>query len=125
MPALPEKQDNFNPKIRISHTGGELSTDAGIILIKELMVEIGFSQLVAQLVTFDDQQHCYHHSNTKLLNLVILQLIAGYEADLAAKNLRNDPIFKLLLGHCNWHHNLHYSISSNDSMIRPWIEVNI
>lgn len=82
------------------------------------MVELGFSQLVAQLVTFDDQRHYYHHSNTKLLNLVILQLIAGYEADLAAKNLHNDPNLKLLLGHCNWHHNLHYPISGNDSMVQ-------
>lgn len=53
MKTLPEKRANFNPKIHISHTGGELSTDAGLILIKELMVKLGFSQLVDQLVTFD------------------------------------------------------------------------
>ena len=98
MATLPEKQANFNPKIHISHTGGELSTDAGLILIKELMVKLGFSQLVDQLVTFDDQRHYYRHSNFQLLEQVILQLIAGYEADLAAKHLRHDPIFKLLLG---------------------------
>lgn len=98
MKTLPEKRANFNPKIHISHTGGELSTDAGLILIKELMVKLGFSQLVDQLVTFDDQRHYYRHANFQLLEQVILQLIAGYAADLAAKNLRHDPIFKLLLG---------------------------
>ncbi|TAR30657.1 IS1380 family transposase, partial [Lactiplantibacillus plantarum] len=54
MATLPEKRVNFNPKLHISHTGGELSTDAGLVLVKELMAQLNFTTLAYQLVHFDD-----------------------------------------------------------------------
>lgn len=97
MATLPEKRVNFNPKLHISHTGGELSTDAGLVLVKELMAQLNFTTLAYQLVHFDDQRHYARYSNVSLLEQVVLQLIAGYPADLAATSLRDDPTFKLLL----------------------------
>ena len=35
MATLQEKRINFNPKLTVSNTGGNLSTDAGLILVKE------------------------------------------------------------------------------------------
>lgn len=97
MATLPEKRVNFNPKLHISHTGSELSTDAGLVLVKELMAQLNFTTLAYQLVHFDDQRHYARYSNVSLLEQVVLQLIAGYPADLAATSLRDDPTFKLLL----------------------------
>uniref|UniRef100_UPI0002492BDE transposase n=1 Tax=Ligilactobacillus acidipiscis TaxID=89059 RepID=UPI0002492BDE len=97
MATLPEKRVNFNPKLHISHTGGELSTDAGLVLVKELMAQLNFTTLAYQLVHFDDQRHYARYSNVSLLEQVVLQLITGYPADLAATSLRDDPTFKLLL----------------------------
>lgn len=36
MDILQNKCENFNSKIVVSNTGGNLSTDAGLILVKEL-----------------------------------------------------------------------------------------
>lgn len=67
MATLPEKRVNFNPKLHISHTGGELSTDAGLVLVKELMAQLNFTTLAYQLVHFDDQRHYARYSNVSLL----------------------------------------------------------
>ncbi len=46
MATLQEKRINFNPKLTVSNTGGNLSTDAGLILVKEFMDSLGFLELV-------------------------------------------------------------------------------
>ncbi len=112
MATLPEKQFNFNPKVHVSHTGGELSTDAGLTLVKEMMVQLDFSSLAQQFVQFNDQRHYYRHDNVSLLEQIILQLIAGYNTDLAANQLSADPIFKLLLAKP--------SLASQASLSRFW-----
>lgn len=45
MATLTEKRVNFNSKLRIDHTGGELSTDARLVLVKELMTAFEFHRL--------------------------------------------------------------------------------
>ncbi|GEN94179.1 transposase DDE domain protein [Pediococcus ethanolidurans] len=97
MPTLQEKQVHFNSKLHISHTGGELSSDAGLVLIKEIMHKLDFSNLAQELVSFKDQRHYYQHSNISLMEQLLLQKIAGYATDNVATSLCFDPIFKLLL----------------------------
>lgn len=109
---LPEKRFDFNTKVQVSHTGGELSTDTGLVLVKEMMTQLDFTALAQQLVHFKDERRYYRHTNVSLLEQVILQLIAGYYTDLAANQLRIDPIFKLLLAKS--------SLASQASLSRFW-----
>ncbi|KRN43640.1 transposase DDE domain protein [Pediococcus damnosus] len=97
MTTLQEKQVHFNSKLHISHTGGELSSDAGLVLIKEIMHKLDFANLAEKLVSFKDQRRYYQHSNVSLMEQLLLQKIAGYATDQVATSLRFDPIFKLLL----------------------------
>ncbi|SER99689.1 Transposase DDE domain group 1, partial [Pediococcus ethanolidurans] len=83
--------------LHISHTGGELSSDAGLVLIKEVIHKLDFADLAQKLVSFKDQRRYYQHSNVSLMEQLLLQKIAGYATDQVATSLRFDPIFKLLL----------------------------
>ena len=45
--SLPEMKLNCNNKIRIDFGDGNLSSDGGLLLMKEFMVKIGFERLAA------------------------------------------------------------------------------
>ena len=45
MATLHEKNVKFNSKMTVSNTGGNLSTDSGLILVKEFMDSLNFSDL--------------------------------------------------------------------------------
>ncbi|MGX6980275.1 IS1380 family transposase [Vagococcus elongatus] len=97
MLTLLEKQLNFNPKITMNNTGGNLSTDTGLVLVKEFMTKIDFTRQAQQLLHFEDQRKYIHHDNISLLEQLLLQIIAGYSADSSANFLQKDPIFQLIL----------------------------
>ena len=86
----------FNSKIDVSHTGGTLTSDSGLVLVQEFINKTHLDQLLAQ-VPFNDQRKYWQHSNGQLLHQWLLQLIAGYRADCAANQLAKDPGFQLCL----------------------------
>lgn len=47
----------------INHSGGNFSTDTGLILVKEFMDSIGFSEMAAWLLTFRDNRSYWIHDN--------------------------------------------------------------
>lgn len=112
MAILQEKQVNFNSKMTVSNTGGNLSTDTGMILVKEFMDSIGFSELAKQLLHVKDNRLYCSHDNLSLLEQLLFQLIAGYPADSSANLLKEDPIFRLVLDKA--------SIASQSSLSRFW-----
>lgn len=116
MATLQEKQVNFNSKMIVSNTGGNLSTDAGLILVKEFMVSIGFTKLAKQLLTFNENRRYWIHDNISVLEQLLFQLIAGYPTDSSAKILSEDPIFHLVLGK--------KALASQASLSRFWVRVS-
>ncbi len=97
MATLQEKCVNFNSNMVVNNTGGNLSTDSGLILVKEFMDSIGFSTLATHSLTFQDNRRYWHHDNISLLEQLLFQLIAGYATDSSANLLKEDPIFRLVL----------------------------
>lgn len=98
MAILQEKQANFNQSIHISHTGGNLSTDSGLVLVKEFMETLGFAETAKEKISLVDHRLYYRHENQTILEQMILQLIAGYSTDSSADILRHDPVFQTVLG---------------------------
>lgn len=94
MATLHEKRTKFNSKLTVTNTGGNLSTDTGLILIKEFMQSINFSELAKEPLTFHDTRHYYLHDNISILEQLLFQLIAGYSTDASANLLKDDPIFQ-------------------------------
>lgn len=112
MATLQEKRVKFNSKLLLSNTGGNLSTDAGLVLVKEFMNSIGFIKLAKQLLTFNDERRYWTHDNVSMLEQLLFQLIAGYPADSSANLLQEDPVFRLILNKQN--------IASQASLSRFW-----
>jgi hypothetical protein len=46
MATLHENTQKFNQKMTVTNTGGNLSTDEGLVLVKEFLHSIGFEQLM-------------------------------------------------------------------------------
>lgn len=97
MATLQENRVNFNSKLQINHKGGNLSTDSGLILIKEFMESIQFSKHADELLTFCDNRKYRTHKNISILEQLIFQLTAGYAADSSSNSLKNDPVLQLIL----------------------------
>jgi hypothetical protein len=84
MATLHEKNMNSNSKITVSNTGGNLSTDSGLILVKEFMDSLHFSDLSQQFLEIEDTRLYHTHDNFSLMEQLIYQNIAGYSTDSSA-----------------------------------------
>ena len=96
MVTLQENTVKFNNNLIVSHDGGRLSSDSGLILIDELMDAFQFTQLSKKIVRFNDSRKYWTHTNHKLLKQLVLQIVAGYNTDSAANILQNDPVLQTL-----------------------------
>ena len=94
MVTLQENAVKFNNNLIVSHDGGRLSSDSGLVLIDELMDAFQFTQLSEDIVTFNDSRKYWTHTNHKILKQLILQIIGGYNTDSAANILQHDPVLQ-------------------------------
>ena len=86
-----------NIKIKINFDGGDLSSDAGLLLIKEFVNKLGIDKLFGQsFKTNDSALFCYHTDKENLLQMIYM-IIAGYFEDDTSDELTNDPAFKAVL----------------------------
>ena len=86
-----------NKQIKINFNGGDLSSDAGLLLIKEFVARIGFTQLVKRLFKTTDPASMRYHTDADNLMQKIYQIIAAYFEDDCADELRKDPVFRTIL----------------------------
>lgn len=86
-----------NKQIKIYWNGGDLSSDGGLLLIKEFAAKIGLVKLVKQLFKTNDRASFRFHTDTDNLMQVIYQIIAAYFEDDCADELTNDPVFRAVL----------------------------
>lgn len=116
MATLHENTLKFNQKMTVTNTGGNLSTDAGLILVKEFLHSIGFEQLMEKELHFQDSRLSPTHSNETILEQLIFQLIAGYDTDASANILRQDPFFQQMLEKS--------TLASQPSLSRFWDRIS-
>ena len=86
-----------NRKIKINFDGGDLSSDAGLLLVKEFASRVGLIKLVKQLFKTNDSAGFRLHTNPDNLMQMIYQIIAAYFEDDCADELTSDPIFTAIL----------------------------
>ena len=97
MAKISEKTMNFNSKVKTNFNGGDLTSDSGLLLYKEFDNEIGFSQVIKESLSFDDNIDHRIHKNKDVILQRIYQNAAGYHADSDANDLRYDNIFQTVL----------------------------
>lgn len=86
-----------NRQIKINFDRGDLSSDAGLLLIKEFVSKLGIERLLnCSFKTNDSAVFRYHTDGDNLLQLIYM-FITGYFEDDASDELTNDPVFKTVL----------------------------
>ena len=86
-----------NRQIKINFYGGDLSSDAGLLLIKEFISKLGIDTLLEKAFKTSDPALFRYHSDPKNLLQMIYMIIAGYFEDDASDEPTNDPVFKSVL----------------------------
>jgi hypothetical protein len=88
-------------KLKIDFRGGDISSDSGLIIVKQLDEKIGFMDNINKLIEDPRDPKKITHTQQQLLTQRIYQIIAGYEDCADANRLKNDPIFKIIAGKNN------------------------
>ena len=85
---------NFNSNAKFSFNGGDLISDAGLLLLKEFEQQIAFNAVVSK--HFDTAKNIgfRKHLDGSMLTQKIYQTISGYFTDDMADELNNDVLFR-------------------------------
>src|SRR6266567_4995121 len=83
--------------VELDFDGGPLSSDAGLVLLKDIDDQLGLTRALAAVLADSRDARRIHFTSEDLLKQRIFQIAAGYEDANDANTLRHDPIFKLLL----------------------------
>ncbi len=83
--------------VALDFDGGRLSSDAGLILLKDPDDQLGLTRDLAAVLKDPRDPRRVNFTLHDLLKQRVLQIAAGYEDANDANTLRHDPIFKLLL----------------------------
>ena len=86
-----------NRQIKINFDRGDLSSDAGLLLIKEFVSKLGIDNLLGKVFKTNDSALFRYHTDQKNLLQMIYMIIAGYFEDDTSDELTNDPVFKSVL----------------------------
>lgn len=97
MNILTDTKLEYNNRVRINFDGGDLSSDTGLLLIKEFIKKIGFEKVISKIFKTNDSASFRFHTDTENLQQEIYQTIAGYFQDDDADELTNDPVFNNIL----------------------------
>src|SRR5256714_13607663 len=83
--------------VALDFEGGRLSSDAGLILLKDIDDQLGLTRALAAVLADSRDARRIHFTPEDILKQRVFQIAAGYEDANDANTLRHDPIFKLLL----------------------------
>ena len=85
-------------KVIADFDGGQMSSDAGALLLKETEAQVGIIEAIKNALNDRRDQRYVEHPLSQLLKQRIFQIACGYEDANDADFLRDDPIFKMCAG---------------------------
>lgn len=97
MHSVNEKPMHFNKSVKVNFEGGNLTSDAGLLLYKEFDEKIGLSSAISEHLQVNEPNGHNVHFNDEVVIQKIYQHIAGYHADDHADELRYDPVLTTIL----------------------------
>jgi len=90
-------QLSFNPALKVEFQGSRVTSDGGLILVRELDERLGSSDLIAQHLT-DPRATNTQFPLADLVRQSVYSRLAGYEDVNDAECLSHDPTFRLIGG---------------------------
>ena len=88
-------QLSFNRFLRVAFQGSRITSNGGLILVRELDERLGFGELIEQYLT-DPWAINARFSFADLLRQSVYSRLAGYEDVNSAERLSQDPAFRLM-----------------------------
>jgi len=88
---------NFTDKLKVHFKGSEVTSDGGLIAIRELDEQLGLTALTEEYLVDKRHGRNIQHELTELLRQSVFSRLAGYEDVNDAEKLRNDPALKAIL----------------------------
>ena len=86
-----------NKQIKINFDGGDLSSDAGLLLFKEFLFKTGALKLINRMFKTNDTAWFHIHKDDANLMQVVYQIISSYFEDDCADELTNEPVMTAIL----------------------------
>jgi len=98
MPSINDTKLESNKNFRLNFEGGDLSSDAGLLLLNEFIRKMGFDKTMRGTFQTNDTASFRWHTDDQNLMQVIFQLFSAYFTDDCADELTDDPVFTEILG---------------------------
>jgi len=89
-------QLSFNASLKVDFQGSRVTSDGGLILVRELDERLGFGELIEQHLTDSRRGKNTQFPFADLLRQSIYNRVAGYEDLNDAERLSQDPTFRLI-----------------------------
>lgn len=86
-------------KVSVGFDGGQLSSDAGVLLLRSVEKQLGLAERLASCIRDKRNPEAIVHPLAEMLRLRMFAIAAGYEDADDCDFLRHDPIFKMAAGH--------------------------
>ena len=95
-------QLSFNASLKIDFQGSRVTSDGGLILVRELDERLGFGELIAQHLSDSRRGKNTQLPLADLFRQSVYSRIAGYEDVNDAQRLAQDPTFRLIGSEKTW-----------------------
>lgn len=97
-PVSPVTLSFFGRPIVIEPSRAALTSDAGLLPLRQFDEDIGLTQAVANALTDRRDPELVSHTMTEMVRSRVFGILAAYEDQNDHDTLRTDPVFKLLAG---------------------------
>lgn len=87
-----------NKYMKINFDGGDLSSAAGLLLIKEFACKLGFDKILKSKFRTNDSPMFRIHKDNENLWQMVYQILGAYFEDDCADELTNDPVLTAIFG---------------------------
>jgi hypothetical protein len=95
-PAWPQVLDFFGTPLVIEPSPGQLSSDAGLLPVRQFDQRIGLTRALAGALDDPRDPDLTAHTFLEMVRSRVCGILAGYEDQNDHDTLRHDPVFKLV-----------------------------
>ena len=93
---------SFNDRIIADFKGGEITSDGGVVLLREFDKKISFIKRLTKCIHDPRNPLLVTHKQEELLRQRIFQIVLGYEDADDSDILRQDPLFQVSVKEEEW-----------------------
>jgi hypothetical protein len=95
-PDWQETLDFFGTPLVLEPSAGQLSSDAGLLPVRQLDERLGLTQSFATVLNDPRDPNLLEHTTLEMVRSRVYGILAGYEDQNDHDTLRSDPVFKLV-----------------------------